>query len=163
MQIISETEKALVVKTKGYMVPIAFWVILFVHATLLYKTNDWSGPRAPWSMVKILTAVYVILGVLAHWQWRDTLKIIFHGAKHEVIVERSLPLGNKIEKHYSFDDFTHYELSPALDYGFCRLRTKKGKKIHLFKIRKKDEFLRLRNIDSITRKAVKIINKPAKI
>ncbi|MFW6303142.1 MAG: hypothetical protein ACOC2L_00855 [Candidatus Sumerlaeota bacterium] len=163
MRIISETHRALVVETKGKAVPLGFWLILFIHAGLLYITNDWEK-NPPWTMVKVLAGVYAVLAILAHGPLRDTLRITFHGARHEVIVERFLPLKNKITRRYSFDDFTHYELSPALDHGFCRICLKRSnKKVHLFNIGKNDEFERLRNIDSITRKEVKIIHKKADI
>ena len=158
MRVLIESKKVLVIESKGWIVPLVYGLVMLLHALYL-----WNGPaQAPSegsnTFILVISGVcYSIGAYLALGPLRDTITVTFHGTKHMVFYERKLPFDKKQLKEFSFNDFTHYEVSEPVDKGFCRLRLKSGKTFHLFKIGKNDEYEVLKHLDGITRKSLEMI------
>ncbi len=158
MRVALETRNILVIETRGNAVPGLFAAGLFFNALVLYLIIPPKPEFYHWMMVGVSVILQALLAYLAFGPLRDRITITFHGVKHEIIHDRSLPFLKGERKVIPFDAFKHFELSEPHHKGFCRIRFRKEDKVFLLlRIQTDEEYRLFQHLDTITRKPVEII------
>lgn len=162
MQILLESMRVMVMEGRGRKVFHACAGLCLVHAAgFLLPSLLRTGVAASAAVLGISLAAYTALLIAAWGPLAEKVTITVDGVKHRVVAEFLFPMDRKKVVDVSFDDFTQFELSPPLDYGFLRLRLKTGKAFHLLHLGAKDEYLPLQHLDMIARKSlVMVLKKP---
>lgn len=158
MRVTLETRNILVVETRGNVVPGLFGAGVFFNALVLFLIIPHRPEFYHWMMVGTSAILQVLLAWLAFGSLRDRITVTFHGGRHEIVHDRSLPFVKGERQVIPFDAFAHFELSDPYHKGFCRIRSRKDNKVLLFlRIQTDEEYRLFQHLDTITRKPVEII------
>ncbi|MFP4379953.1 MAG: hypothetical protein ACLFUS_05555 [Candidatus Sumerlaeia bacterium] len=159
MRIIVQSKHSLVIETKGKLTLLLLLAVIALHALLAFpwivQLFEVSHDVMAVFMVMMsiglyIAAAYLLLGPLA-----DKRIITFNGQKYEITIDHKIP-GNLYPKTtISFRDFERFEISPPEHGGFCRIRFDENKTRMLFRVKKYENYDKIKQIGDITRKSTK--------